>query len=170
MNPAMLILWFACLLGLHGLGGGAGMTKPAQAAGPESKGAAMHEVSGTFEVKLTQAAQGAAETIASRTMEKTFSGGLTGTSKGEMLSAGDPASGNAGYVAIEHVEGKLEGRTGTFALMQIATMSKGAAPRLEVMVVPGSGTGELSGMYGTMTIAIGASGAHSYTLRYDFAQ
>jgi hypothetical protein len=37
--------------------------------------------------------------------------------------------------------------------------------KLTVMVVPGSGTGELAGITGAMTITI-ANGKHSWTLEY----
>jgi hypothetical protein len=37
--------------------------------------------------------------------------------------------------------------------------------KLTVIVVPGSGTGELAGITGAMTIVI-ANGKHSYTLEY----
>ncbi len=129
----------------------------------------MHDASGTFEVKLASTGHNPDATIESRSIDKTFTGALEATSHGEMLSSGDPASGNAGYVAIERVTGRLDGRVGSFALMHLATMSTGVAPQLQVTVVPGSGTGDLSGIYGTMTIAVAASGAHSYTFRYAFA-
>jgi hypothetical protein len=81
-----------------------------------------------------------------------------------MLSAGDPAKGNAGYVAIEQVTGKLAGHAGSFALQHMGVMENGGY-KLTVAVVPGSGTGELAGISGAMTIII-ASGKHSYTFEY----
>ena len=57
----------------------------------------------------------------------------------------------AGYVAMERVIGTLEGRTGTFALQHSGTMTRGAQ-QLSVTVVPDSGTGELTGLSGTLTI------------------
>src|SRR6266404_3014682 len=73
--------------------------------------------SGTFEVKMTpQSTDDKTEgaTIGKFTIDKQFHGDLEGTSKGEMLSAGAPATGSAGYVAMEKVSGTLQGRTGTF--------------------------------------------------------
>jgi hypothetical protein len=57
-----------------------------------------------------------------------------------MISAGDPSSGNAGYVAIEQVTGTLSGHTGSFALQHLGVMESGSY-KLDVTVVPGSGTG-----------------------------
>jgi hypothetical protein len=81
-----------------------------------------------------------------------------------MLAAGEPAKGNAGYVAIEQVTGTLAGHTGSFALQHLGIMEDGGY-KLTVTVVPGSGTGELTGITGAMTIVI-ANGKHSYTFEY----
>src|SRR5207302_1553049 len=70
----------------------------------------------------------------------------------------------AGYVAIERVTGTLHGRGGSFVLLHRGTMNRGAA-ELVVEVVPDSGTGELAGLAGRMTITI-IDGAHSYVFEY----
>ena len=98
-------------------------------------------------------------------LDKQFHGDLEGASKGEMLGAGNPATGTAGYVAIEQFTGTLGGRTGSFALQHFGTMEDNKFDLL-VRVVPGSGTGELSGIAGTMTIVI-ANGKHSWKLDYS---
>ena len=98
-------------------------------------------------------------------LDKTFSGDLQGTGKGEMLMAGTEIKGSAGYVAIERVTGTLNGRTGTFVLQHTGTMNRGA-PQLSVTVVPDSGTGQLSGLSGTLNIII-AGGKHSYAFDYS---
>jgi hypothetical protein len=82
-----------------------------------------------------------------------------------MLSAGEPSSGNAGYVAIEQVTGTLNGHAGSFALQHIGTMENGGY-KLSVVVVPGSGTAQLTGISGTLTIVI-ANGKHSYFFDYS---
>ena len=122
---------------------------------------------GTFEVKnspLTadEAVNGTA--IGRFGLDKQFHGNLEGTSKGEMLGAGNPATGTAGYVAIEQVTGSLNGRNGSFALQHFGTMEENKFD-LIVKVVPGSGAGELSGIAGSMTIAI-ANGKHSWKFDY----
>jgi len=67
-------------------------------------------------------------------------------------------------VAMERVSGTLHGRRGTFVLQHTGTMTRGA-PQLSVTVVPDSGTEELEGLAGAMTIII-EGGKHSYELDY----
>jgi hypothetical protein len=125
--------------------------------------AAATEASGTFSVTLSPlpAAPGGA---AQHGLEKQFSGDLAGTSQGVMISAGDPAKGVAGYVAMEVVAATLAGRSGGFALQHNGTMDAGGQ-RLNVVIVPGSGTGALAGISGSMTIRI-ENRQHYYTLSY----
>ena len=122
---------------------------------------------GTFEVKNSplgadDALNGTA--IGRFALDKQFRGDLEGTSKGEMLGAGNPATGTAGYVAIEQISGTLNGLNGSFALQHFGTMEENRF-ELTVKVVPGSGTGDLIGITGTMTIAP-VNGKHSWKLDY----
>jgi hypothetical protein len=122
---------------------------------------------GTFEVMnsplpVDDAVNGTA--IGRFGLDKQFHGDLEATSKGEMLGAGNPATGTAGYVAIEQVTGTLNGLYGSFALQHFGTMEDNKFD-LIVKVVPGSGSEELTGISGTMTIAI-ANGKHSWTFNY----
>ena len=96
-----------------------------------------------------------------RSIDKQFRGGLQATSKGEMLSAMTAVSGSAGYVAVD-------GHSGSVTLQHAATMTRGA-PALHIVVVPDSADGELSGLSGTMTIAI-TEGKHFYTFEYEIAR
>jgi hypothetical protein len=133
-------------------------------------GGSMTEAKGEFEIKMTpEPGEDGVAGVSRMVMEKQYHGALEATSKGIFLSAGDPKSGNAGYVAIERVTGTLNGREGSFALMQKGEMSNGSAPQLGVSVVPGSGTGDLSGIYGTMTI-VAEGGQHRYALKYALAK
>ena len=126
-------------------------------------------VSGPFEVKLTPQEERADEPGLGRMLlDKQFRGDLEATSKGQMLTAGTAVKGSAGYVAIERVSGALQGRSGTFVLQHHATMTRGV-PQLNIIVVPDSGTGELAGLTGQMTINI-ADGSHSYELEYTIAE
>ena len=127
----------------------------------------MNTAKGTFEVKMTPQSNGVDPSIMTMSIDKQIHGDLEATTKGEMLSAGDFKTGAAGYVAIEQVTGKLGSKTGSFALMHFATMTPGSPPEMKIIVVPGSGTGELSGIYGTFTILI-EGGKHSYTFDYGF--
>jgi hypothetical protein len=121
---------------------------------------------GTFEVKLVPQTPeaGADASLGRMTSDKQFRGDLEGTSKGQMLTAGTSVKDSAGYVAIERVTGTLNGRGGSFSLQHTGTMDRGA-PQLSITVVPDSGTGELAGLTGRMTITI-ADGKHSYDFDY----
>ena len=122
---------------------------------------------GTFDVKLVpQPVHGGGEGAppGRMTLDKQYHGDLDGVGAGEMLSAGDPSKGSGAYVAVERVRGTLHGRKGTFALYHTGTMSRGAQ-QLTIAVVPDSGTGDLVGLTGTMSITIDA-GKHSYQFAY----
>jgi hypothetical protein len=141
--------------------------EPAQRAAHQET-VAMSHASGTFDVKIAPQpeddyADGA--TLGRLTIDKRFHGDLTGASKGQMLTAGTPEKGSAGYVAMELVTGSLAGRSGTFIFQHSGTMNRGAAT-LSLTVVPDSGTGELTGLAGSMVIDI-ANGKHSY--QFDYA-
>lgn len=97
-------------------------------------------------------------------IEKRFTGDLDGSSHVEMIGARSEVKGSAGYVAIERVTALLHGRKGTFVLQHSGTMTRGKG-ELSVSVVPDSGTGELVGLTGRMTIEI-ADGKHSYVFDY----
>jgi hypothetical protein len=123
---------------------------------------------GTFEVKNSPLGADDALTgtgIGRFGLDKQFHGDLEGTSKGEMLGAGTPATGTAGYVAIEQITGTLNGHHGSFALQHFGTMEDNKFDLL-VKVVPGSGSGELSSIAGTMSIAV-ANGKHSWKFDYS---
>jgi hypothetical protein len=96
---------------------------------------------------------------------KVWSGGLMGTSRGLMLSAGDPATGEAGYVALEVFEGAIDGHRGTVALQQSGLMSDGDQV-LHYDLVPGSGTGGLVGFAGSVELNI-QDGTHRVVVRYS---
>jgi hypothetical protein len=81
-----------------------------------------------------------------------------------MLSAGNPAAGSAGYVAIEHVTGTLDGMSGSFALQHAGTMHAGAS-HLSISIVPGSGTEGLSGIQGKFKLDM-IDNTHYYELEY----
>lgn len=126
---------------------------------------------GTFDVKLEPKPNdsgGEAKTPARMTITKTFHGDLDATSSGQMLSAMTETKGSAGYVAIEQVSGTLSGRKGTFVLQHNGIMDRGD-PRLSVIVVPDSGTEELVGLTGEMTIKVEGA-KHSYEFTYRFVR
>jgi hypothetical protein len=82
-----------------------------------------------------------------------------------MLAAGNGAkSSSGGYVAIEQVTGSLSGRSGSFALQHLGTMTRGV-PHMTISVIPDSGTAELEGLTGNLTIKI-EDGKHFYEFEY----
>lgn len=121
---------------------------------------------GAFDVKVepTQDAALPDTRMGRMALVKTYHGDLEATAAGVMLTAGNPASGSAGYVALETVQGTLKGRKGSFLLQHAGTLD-GGAQSLSITVVPGSGTGELAGLAGRMTIEI-KEGKHTYALAY----
>jgi len=123
-----------------------------------------YHAKGTFTVQIKPLDPPPAEGLQRMSIDKTISGDLVGTSKGEMFSGGDPKQGIAGYVAMEVVTGTLAGRHGSFALQHSATMTP-EGRELSVIVVPGSGTGDLKGIRGSFDIMI-SGGQHSYDFAY----
>lgn len=132
------------------------------------KGSAMAaHATGAFEVKLTpqppeDKAEGA--TLGRMSGDKQFHGDIEGTSKIQMLTAMTDVKGSAGYVAIERVTGTLRDRSGSFVLQHSGTLTRGTQ-QLSITVVPDSGTGQLVGIAGKMTITI-TDGKHSYDFEY----
>jgi hypothetical protein len=123
--------------------------------------------SGTFDVKVSpegtpDKAEGS--TLGRMSLDKQYHGALEATGKGEMLTAGTEVKGSGAYVAIERVTGTLNGRSGSFVLQHTGTMTQGV-PTMSVTVVPDSGSGELAGIVGKLTIVID-DGKHSYVLDY----
>jgi hypothetical protein len=126
----------------------------------------MH-ASGTFTVKLEPQSPARADSGLGRMgLDKQYSGDLVAHSLGEMLAYRSAVGGSAGYVAMERVTGTLLGRRGSFVLQHAGTMDRGT-PTLVVSVVPDSGSDELAGLAGTLTIHIDAQGGHSYTFDYQ---
>jgi hypothetical protein len=151
---------------------------PAHAQAPAPRAGAVHpatthrekvvttRASGTFEVKIVPQAPdaGGEATVGRMSLDKHFHGDIEGPSRGQMLAVMTEVESSAGYVAMERVTGTLHGRAGSFALQHSGTMDRGAQ-RLTISVVPDSGTGQLAGLAGTMTIDA-SGGKHSYVFEY----
>jgi hypothetical protein len=138
------------------------LTRFASAGAP--KEISVHQARGSFTVDIHPLSPSPASGISRFTVNKTIHGDLEATTIGEMFTGGDPRQGTAGYVAIEVVTGTLGGKHGSFALQHFATMDA-SGPKMQVIVVPGSGTGELKGIEGTFVIRI-EDGKHFYD--FDF--
>ncbi len=128
------------------------------------------KVSGMFEVMLSpldvhhQGEHGVR--LRRMAMKKTYMGELEARSQGEMLSAMSGVAGSAGYVALEQVDGVVDGRRGSFVLQHSGTMQAGT-DTLTLTVVPDSGSDELQGLSGSMTIRMDEEGQHFY--EFDFS-
>jgi len=134
----------------------------------QAKEISVHHARGNFTVDVHPLTQAPAEGLSRYTINKVIHGDLEATTKGEMLGGGDPKQGAAGYVAIELVTGTLGGKHGSFALQHFATMDA-SGPKMQVVIVPGSGTGELKGIAGTFTIRI-ENGQHLYDFDYTLPE
>jgi hypothetical protein len=143
---------------------------------PQKGAPVITHATGTFEVRMTPQPNEDKSSdskpddaaIGRMTMDKQFRGDLEATSKGQMLGAMTAVKGSAGYVAMERVTGTLHGRSGTFVLQHTGTMNRGAL-QLSVTVVPDSGTGQLTGLTGVMTIIV-TDGKHSYDFAYTLSE
>jgi hypothetical protein len=132
----------------------------------------MPQLSGPFEVKIVPQKPdnppAHAANLGRMSIDKQFHGALEAASQGEMLSVMSETKGSGGYVALERVTGTLDGKRGGFVLQHNATMNRGV-PQLNIIVVPDSGSDELAGLAGTMTIRIEAGGKHFYEFDYTLS-
>lgn len=139
-----------------------------QATAHAQKGQAMAKhASGEFDVKVVpQKDEGIGDaTVGRMSIDKVYHGDMEGTGLGQMLTGMAEAVKDSGtYVAIERVRGTLHGRKGSFAVWHSGTMNRGKQA-LIITVIPDSGTGELTGITGTMTIDI-KDGKHFYGIDY----
>jgi hypothetical protein len=106
--------------------------------------------------------------LARLSLDKHYHGDLEGVGQGEMLACGDGKQHGA-YVAIEKVTATLGGRSGSFALVHRAVLKRGEPEGWTIEVVPDSGTGQLAGMSGTLTIT-NRDGKHFYELQYTLPE
>jgi hypothetical protein len=122
----------------------------------------MNQAKGTFDVMVSAEKD---SPVGRQILDKQYHGDLEATGKGEMLSAMSAVEKSGTYVAIEKISGTLQGRKGEFAVHHVGTMTRGRQSLL-ITVVPDSGTGQLVGLTGTMTIEI-KDGKHFYAFEYS---
>jgi hypothetical protein len=98
-------------------------------------------------------------------VSKTYSGDIEGEGQVEylMMYRGD---GSATFVGLERVVGRIGAKTGTFVLQRIGVFESGEAKE-SYSVVPDSGTGELAGLRGDGSSAVGHGTEHPFSLNYD---
>ncbi len=97
---------------------------------------------------------------------KTFTGDIAGEGHVEYLMMYS-GNGVATFVGLERIVGHVAGKAGSFVLQRTGTFENGVAKESYV-VVPGSGTGELRGLRGEGTSAVGHGMEHPFALNYEF--
>jgi hypothetical protein len=122
-------------------------------------------VKGSFDVAL-EPQEDCDAPVGRMQIKKLYSGGLSGSGIGQMLSK-QTESGTALYLAIEEFEGSLDGKLGSFTLVHNGFMSS-EIQKLEVKIVQGSGCGDLENISGSMEI-VQADGGHHYVLSYGLS-
>ncbi len=128
----------------------------------------MTQVKGKFEVRSSplDADEVTRELGAMRMkFEKRFEGPLSATGLVSMIGVMDRQTGSGAYVALEKISGELQGRKGSFLFQHSSVLDRGQ-PRQSIRVIPDSGTEELAGLRGDMTVDI-VDGQHFYTFEYD---
>ena len=98
---------------------------------------------------------------------KTFTGDIEGEGQVEYLMM-YRSDNSATFVGLERVVGRLGGKTGTFVLQRIGVFESGQAKE-SYSIIPGSATGELQGLRGDGSSAVGHSIEHPFSLNYDLA-
>ncbi len=131
----------------------------------------MKQATGTFTVTLAPMRDPdlpADPAMGRMRLDKHYDGGLVAEAHGQMLTGMGGVPGSAAYVAVERVEGTLDGRKGAFLLVHRGLMRAGT-PSLDIAIVPDSGSGALAGIHGTLGIRI-VDGVHHYVLDYALAE
>src|SRR5947207_13696104 len=88
---------------------------------------------------------------------KTFTGDIAGEGHVEYLMM-YRSDGSATFVGLERVVGHLAGKAGTFVLQRTGAFENGVAKE-SYFVIPESYTGEIRGLLGEVTFAVG-DGTH----------
>ena len=99
---------------------------------------------------------------------KTLTGDIEGEGQVEYLMM-YRSDGSATIVGLERVVGRIGGKTGTFVLQRIGAFENGQAKE-SYAVVPGSATGELRGLRGEGSSAVGHGLEHPFSLTYDLTE
>ena len=131
----------------------------------------MAQVKGEFDVKRNPEGGfdlGGGAVAGHFRFDKQFHGALDATGIVHMLAVGTQVDGSAAYVAVERIDGSLDGLRGAFLTQHNGTLDRGV-PTLSLTVVPDSATGELEGLRGRMQIDI-VEGKHYYTFEYEIAE
>jgi hypothetical protein len=96
---------------------------------------------------------------------KTFTGDIEGEGHVQYLMMYRD-DGSATFVGLERVVGRIGARSGTFVLQRLGVFESGQAKE-SYSVIPGSGTGDLRGLRGDGSSAVGHGSEHPFTLNYE---
>ena len=146
-----------------------GLCVAVAAANPMKREPGMLRATGSFDVTLKPLdayAKSDSPLLGRMSIDKQYHGDLEATARGEMLTGMTAVKESGVYVAVERVSGTLGVKRGTFIMHHTGVMERGAQPHLAITIVNDSGTDELAGISGTMTIDI-KDGKHFYTLEYS---
>ena len=100
------------------------------------------------------------------TVTKTYTGDIEGEGQVDYLMM-YRSDGSATFVGLERVVGQVAGKTGSFVLQRTGIFEGGQAKE-SYSVIPGSGSGDLQGLRGEGTSAVGHGMEHPFTLSYEF--
>lgn len=101
-------------------------------------------------------------------VDKTLTGDIEGEGRADYLMMYRP-DGSAAFVGLERVVGRIGDRTGTFVLQRTGVFENGQAKEAYT-VLPGSGTGELRGLRGEGSSAVGHGMEHPFSLSYELEE
>lgn len=101
------------------------------------------------------------------TMEKHYEGEIVGRSSTLFTAAFDQAAGVGTYVAMESFEGSVNGATGSCNYVHSATTGGKDRTNELFLIVPSSGTGDLTGITGGGGMAVDDDGTHRIWFDYD---
>jgi hypothetical protein len=97
---------------------------------------------------------------------KTYTGDIAGEGHVEYLML-YRSDGSATFVGLERIIGQVAGKVGSFVLQRTGMFENGVAKE-SYFVIAGSSTGELQGLRGEGTSAVGHGSEHPLTLNYEW--
>lgn len=98
---------------------------------------------------------------------KAFTGDIEGEGRVEYLMA-YRSDGTATFVGLERIVGRIGAKTGSFVLQRSGAFEGGLAKET-YSVVEGSATGQLTGLRGEGSSALGHATEYAFTLDYELA-
>jgi hypothetical protein len=98
---------------------------------------------------------------------KTYTGDIEGEGQVEYLMM-YRSDGSATFVGLERVSGRVGGKSGTFVLQRTG-MFEGGQAKESYAVISDSGTGDLQGLRGDGSSAVGHGMEHPFILSYELA-